>query len=45
MQSQKEHLEAFLIYINARSAVLLNKWMFVDELNIKLHPLLLKFYY
>lgn len=36
-------LRSILIYINARSAVLLNKCMFVDELNIKLHPLLLKF--
>lgn len=36
-------IRSILIYINARVAVLDNKSMFVDELNIKLHPLLLKF--
>lgn len=36
-------LRSIMIYINARIAVLENKSMFVDELNIKLHPLLLKF--
>lgn len=36
-------IRSMLIYINARIAIRSNKSMFVDELNIKLHPLLLKF--
>lgn len=36
-------LKSILIFINARIAILQNRVMFVDELNIKLHPLLLKF--
>lgn len=36
-------IRSILIYINARVAVIGNKTMFVDELNVKLHPLLLKF--
>lgn len=36
-------IRSIAIYINARSAVLNNSVLFVDELNIKLHPLLLKF--
>lgn len=36
-------LRSIMIYMSARAAVLNNKSMFVDELNIKLHPLLLKF--
>lgn len=36
-------IRSILIYINARVAVTGNKTMFVDELNVKLHPLLLKF--
>lgn len=36
-------IRSILIYMNARAAVFSNKTMFVDELNIKLHPLLLKF--
>jgi AAA15 family ATPase/GTPase len=32
-----------MLFIYARTAVLNDKSMFVDELNIKLHPLLLKF--
>ena len=36
-------IRSILIYINARTAVLYNAFLFVDELNIKLHPLLLKF--
>lgn len=36
-------IRSVLIYMNARAAVFSNKTMFVDKLNIKLHPLLLKF--
>lgn len=36
-------IRSILIYMNARVAVSFNKVMFVDELNIKLHPLLMKF--
>lgn len=36
-------IRSILIYINARTAVLYDSFLFVDELNIKLHPLLLKF--
>lgn len=32
-----------MLFIYARTAILYNKSIFVDELNIKLHPLLLKF--
>lgn len=32
-----------MLFIYARNAILHNKAIFVDELNIKLHPLLLKF--
>lgn len=36
-------LKSIMLFIYARSAILNNKSIFVDELNIKLHPLLLKF--
>lgn len=36
-------IKSIAIYIHARVAVLYDKSMFVDELNVKLHPLLLKF--
>lgn len=36
-------IKSIAIYIHARIAVMYNKSMFVDELNVKLHPLLLKF--
>lgn len=36
-------VRSIMIYINARAAILGDKSMFVDELNVKLHPLLLKF--
>lgn len=36
-------IKSIMLYIYARSAILGNKSIFVDELNIKLHPLLLKF--
>lgn len=36
-------IRSIAIYINARAAIRGNCVMFVDELNIKLHPLLLKF--
>ena len=36
-------IRSIAIYMNARLAILNNKTMFVDELNSKLHPLLLKF--
>lgn len=36
-------IKSIAIYIHARVAVTYNKSMFVDELNVKLHPLLLKF--
>lgn len=36
-------LKSIMLFIGARSAILNHKSMFVDELNIKLHPLLLKF--
>jgi AAA15 family ATPase/GTPase len=36
-------LKSIMLFIYARTAVLNDKSMFVDELNIKLHPLLLKF--
>ena len=32
-----------MLFIYARAAILYDKSIFVDELNIKLHPLLLKF--
>lgn len=36
-------IKSIILFIFARMAVLNNKSIFVDELNIKLHPLLLKF--
>ena len=36
-------IESIMLYIFARSAISTNRSLFVDELNIKLHPLLLKF--
>lgn len=36
-------LRSIMLYIYAQSAITHNKSIFVDELNIKLHPLLLKF--
>ncbi len=36
-------IKSIMIYIYARTAILTNASLFVDELNIKLHPLLLKF--
>lgn len=36
-------VRSILLYIYARKAVTNNRSLFVDELNIKLHPLLLKF--
>lgn len=36
-------IKSILLYIYARAAILNNRSIFVDELNIKLHPLLLKF--
>lgn len=36
-------LKSIMLFIYARAAILHNKSIFVDELNIKLHPLLLKF--
>ncbi len=36
-------IKSITIYVYARIAILYNKSMFVDELNVKLHPLLLKF--
>lgn len=36
-------VKSIVIFIYAKAAILNNKAMFVDELNIKLHPLLLKF--
>lgn len=36
-------IKSIVIFIYAKVAILHNKSMFVDELNIKLHPLLLKF--
>lgn len=36
-------LKSIMLFIYARTAVCGNRSMFVDELNIKLHPLLLKF--
>ena len=36
-------MKSIMLFIYARRAVLDNKSIFVDELNIKLHPLLLKF--
>ena len=35
--------KSIMLFIYARTAVLNNKSIFVDELNVKLHPLLLKF--
>ena len=36
-------IKSIMLYIYARAAILGNRSIFVDELNIKLHPLLLKF--
>ncbi|MGN1456470.1 MAG: ATP/GTP-binding protein [Acutalibacteraceae bacterium] len=36
-------IKSIIFFIYARNAILNNKSIFVDELNIKLHPLLLKF--
>ena len=36
-------IKSIILYIYARAAIYNDKSMFVDELNIKLHPLLLKF--
>lgn len=36
-------IKSIMLFIYARTAVLNNKCIFVDELNVKLHPLLLKF--
>ncbi len=36
-------IKSIMLYIYARLAILNNKSIFVDELNVKLHPLLLKF--
>ncbi|MFQ7156516.1 MAG: AAA family ATPase [Merdimonas faecis] len=36
-------IKSILLFIYARVAILNNRSMFVDELNVKLHPLLLKF--
>lgn len=36
-------IKSILIYIYARAAIISDRSIFVDELNIKLHPLLLKF--
>lgn len=36
-------IKSIIVYIYARLAILTNTSMFVDELNVKLHPLLLKF--
>lgn len=36
-------IKSIMLFIYARNAILNNKAIFVDELNVKLHPLLLKF--
>lgn len=36
-------IKSIVIFIYSRMAIINNKSMFIDELNIKLHPLLLKF--
>lgn len=36
-------IKSIIVYMYARQAIRSNKSMFVDELNVKLHPLLLKF--
>lgn len=36
-------IKSIMLFIYAQMAILSNKSMFVDELNVKLHPLLLKF--
>ena len=36
-------IKSIMLYIYAKSAISTNRSIFVDELNIKLHPLLLKF--
>lgn len=36
-------IKSIMLYIFARTAILKDRTLFIDELNIKLHPLLLKF--
>ena len=36
-------IKSIMLFIYARTAILYDKSIFVDELNIKLHPLLMKF--
>ena len=36
-------VKSIIIYMYARVAIVMNASMFIDELNVKLHPLLLKF--
>lgn len=36
-------IKSIMLYIYVRQAILSNRSLFIDELNIKLHPLLLKF--
>lgn len=36
-------IESIMLYIFARAAILTGRSLFIDELNVKLHPLLLKF--
>lgn len=36
-------LQSIAVFICVRIVILRNSWLFVDELNLKLHPLLLKF--
>lgn len=43
MNESEGTIKSIVIYVYARVAILYNKSMFVDELNVKLHPLLLKF--
>ena len=43
MKESKGTIKSIAIYISARIAIENNQSMFVDELNAKLHPLLLKF--
>ena len=36
-------IKSIMLFIYASNAIMTNKSMFIDELNVKLHPLLLKF--
>ena len=36
-------IKSILLFIYARTAIRSNRFLFIDELNVKLHPLLLKF--